>query len=125
MRAERPTRVTVTTLIRVIRVGHLLVGVIGLGHGRRARGGRGGSASLILSVIEVVAGVALTVGVVVAVQGYAAFAPWRSPLLLPAVLCLAVGLGGVGTARRVSGGQECDPLDRDEQPAGQVDVRRG
>ena len=32
----------------------------------------------------------------VAVQGYGAFAPWRSPLLLPSVLLVALGVAGLG-----------------------------
>lgn len=36
-------------------------------------------------------------GLVLAVQGYRAFEPWRSPLLLPSVVLLALGLAGVAT----------------------------
>jgi drug/metabolite transporter (DMT)-like permease len=59
---------------------------------RRAQHGRDGSLSLILGIVELVVGVAMAVGVVVAVQGYGAFAPWRSPLLLPSVLLVGLGL---------------------------------
>ena len=37
-------------------------------------------------------------GLVVAVQGYGAFEPWRSPLLLPTAALLGLGLWGVGLA---------------------------
>ena len=49
--------------------------------------------SLILSIIELLAGAALASGVIVAVQSYGD--PWRSPLLLPSVLLLALGVAGV------------------------------
>lgn len=65
---------------------------------RRARRGRGGSLSLILSVVELGVGGALAWGLVVAVQGYGAFEPWRSPLLLPTAVLLGLGLWGVGLA---------------------------
>lgn len=63
---------------------------------RGARHGRGGSLSLILSVVELAAGGALAWGLVVAVQGYGDFEPWRSPLLLPTAALLGLGLWGVG-----------------------------
>lgn len=50
---------------------------------------------LILSIVELFVGAAMTVGLVVAVQGYGAFEPWRSPLLLPSALLVAVGLAGL------------------------------
>ena len=49
--------------------------------------------SLILSIVELVAGAALASGVIVAVQSYGD--PWRSPLLLPSVLLLALGVAGL------------------------------
>jgi drug/metabolite transporter (DMT)-like permease len=61
---------------------------------RRAPEDRHG-ASLSLSIVELVVGVAMVAGLVVAVQGYGAFEPWRSPLLLPSALLLALGLAGL------------------------------
>jgi peptidoglycan/LPS O-acetylase OafA/YrhL len=49
--------------------------------------------SLILSIVELLAGAALASGVVVAVQSYGD--PWRSPLLLPSVLLLVLGVAGL------------------------------
>jgi len=49
--------------------------------------------SLILSIIELLVGGALASGVFVAVQSYGG--PWRSPLLLPSVLLVALGLAGL------------------------------
>lgn len=57
--------------------------------------GRGGSLSLILSVVELLAGAAVAAGLGNAVQGYGSFEPWRSPLLLPTVLLVAFGLAGL------------------------------
>lgn len=57
---------------------------------RRAHEGRGGVLSLILSIVELVVGAA--VAVAIAMQGYGAFEPWRSPLLLPAAQLVAHGL---------------------------------
>ncbi|MGZ4600268.1 MAG: hypothetical protein ACXVYY_06840 [Oryzihumus sp.] len=66
-------------------------------HGlRRAHDGRGGSLSLILSIVELVVGAATAVALADAVQGYGAFEPWRSPLLLPSALLVALGLTGLG-----------------------------
>ncbi|GAA2020296.1 hypothetical protein GCM10009740_05840 [Terrabacter terrae] len=62
---------------------------------RRAPEGRGGLLSLTLSVVELVAGAAMAAAMGVAVQGYGAFEPWRSPLLLPTVLLVALGLAGL------------------------------
>jgi drug/metabolite transporter (DMT)-like permease len=59
---------------------------------RRAPGDRHGP-SLILSIIELLVGGALASGVFVAVQSYGE--PWRSPLLLPSVLLVALGLAGL------------------------------
>ena len=59
---------------------------------RRGRRDRHGP-SLILSIVELVAGAALASGVVVAVQSYGD--PWRSPLLPPSVLLVALGLAGL------------------------------
>ena len=60
---------------------------------RRSPGGRG--ASLVLSILEVLAGAAMAVGAAVAVRGYGAFEPWRSPLLVPSALLLVLGLLGL------------------------------
>jgi hypothetical protein len=62
---------------------------------RATRTARVGSLSLILSVVELLAGAAMVAGVAVAVQGYGAFEPWRSPILLPSVLLVALGLAGL------------------------------
>lgn len=61
------------------------------------RGGtqRGARLSLVLSIVELAVGVGLTGGLVVAVQGYGTFEPWRSPLLVPSALLLLLGLTGV------------------------------
>lgn len=59
-----------------------------------ARQGHAGPLSSALSVIELVAGVAMFGGVAVAVQSYGVFEPWRSPLLVPAVVLTALGLAG-------------------------------
>jgi hypothetical protein len=66
---------------------------------RRAHDGRGGVLSLTLSIVELVAGAAMAAALAVAVQGYGAFEPWRSPLLLPSALLVALGLAGL-VARR-------------------------
>ena len=63
---------------------------------RRAPDGRAGVLSLTLSVVELVAGAAMAVAVAGALQGYGAFEPWRSPLLLPTAALLALGLAGLG-----------------------------
>jgi hypothetical protein len=62
---------------------------------RRAPEDRRGP-SLILSIIELAVGAALVAGLVAAVQSYGVFAPWHSPLLLPSVLLVALGLTGLG-----------------------------
>lgn len=67
--------------------------VLGL---RRAHDGRGGLLSLILSTVELVVGAAMAAALAVAVQGYGAFEPWRSPLLLPTALLVALGVAGLG-----------------------------
>lgn len=61
------------------------------------RGGQGGagSLSLVLSIVELVGGVVMAVAVLIAVQGYGAFEPWRSPLLLPSAALIVLGLAGV------------------------------
>jgi drug/metabolite transporter (DMT)-like permease len=73
---------------------------------RRAHEGRGGGLlSLILSLVELVIGAAMAAALAIAVEGYGAFEPWRSPLLLPSALLVALGLAGLGlevVARRSS-----------------------
>ena len=59
---------------------------------RRAPRDRHGP-SLILSIVEILAGAALASGVIVAVQSYGDL--WRSPVLLPSVLLLALGVAGL------------------------------
>ena len=59
---------------------------------RRAPGQRHGP-SLVLSALELLAGGVLASGVVVAAQSSGD--PWRSPLLLPSVLLVALGLAGL------------------------------
>ena len=63
---------------------------------RRAHDGRGALLSLILSIVELVVGAAMAAALAIAVQGYGAFEPWRSPLLLPSALLVALGLAGLG-----------------------------
>lgn len=60
---------------------------------RSAPGGRHGP-SLTLSTIELLVGLVLAFGVIVAAQSYGA--PLRSPLLLPSVLLVTLGLAGLG-----------------------------
>lgn len=59
------------------------------------RGRDGGGLSLSLSLAELVGGAAMAAGMAIAVQGYGAFEPWRSPLMLPSALLIALGLGGL------------------------------
>ena len=59
---------------------------------RRAPRDRHGP-SLILSIVELLAGAALASAVIVEVQSYGD--PWRSPLLLPSVLLLLLGVAGL------------------------------
>jgi hypothetical protein len=62
---------------------------------RRAPEDRRGP-SLVLSIVELAVGAALAAGLVVAVQSYSAIEPWRSPLLLPSALLVALGLAELG-----------------------------
>jgi hypothetical protein len=61
---------------------------------RRSPRGRG--VSLVLSIVEVLAGVAMAVAAGGAVRSYGAFEPWRSPLLVPSTLLVVLGLAGIG-----------------------------
>jgi hypothetical protein len=51
--------------------------------------------SLVLSIVELGLGLALVVSCATAVRGYGVFQPWRSPLLPPSVLLVALGLAGI------------------------------
>ena len=62
---------------------------------RGANDSGAGLMSLILSMVELVVGAAMAAALAVAVQGYGAFEPWRSPLLLPSALLVALGLAGL------------------------------
>lgn len=62
---------------------------------RDPRDHRARSRSLVLSVTELAVGLLLTWAVIMAGQGYGAFEPWRSPLLIPAAALLGLGLWGV------------------------------
>ena len=59
---------------------------------RGLRSARAGALPLALGVIELVTGAGLFAGAAVAINGYGAFEPWRSPLLLPSLLLIALGL---------------------------------
>ncbi len=65
---------------------------------RGASDGRAGSLSLILTVVELVIGCIMAGALVVAVQGYGAFEPWRSPLLLPSMALIVLGITGLWLA---------------------------
>jgi hypothetical protein len=80
-------------LLALAAVGFTCMAIVAL---RRAQDGHGGLLSLILSIVELAVGAALAAATVVAVQGYGAIEPWRSPLLLPSALLLALGLAGLG-----------------------------
>ena len=67
---------------------------------RRTASRRAARLSLVLGVVELVLAVALLWGVVVAVQGYGEPAPWRSPLLLPALVVAGIGTAAVVDAAR-------------------------
>jgi len=62
---------------------------------RGAHDSGAGLMSLILSIVELVVGAAMAAALAVALQGYGAFEPWRSPLLLPSALLVALGLAGL------------------------------
>jgi drug/metabolite transporter (DMT)-like permease len=49
--------------------------------------------SLVLSIVELLLGGALAAGLITAMRSYGE--PWRSPLLLPSALLLALGLAGL------------------------------
>ena len=80
-------------LLALAAVGFTCTAIVAL---RRAQDGHGGLLSLILSIVELAVGAALAAATAVAVQGYRDFEPWRSPLLLPSALLLALGLAGLG-----------------------------
>ena len=80
-------------LLALAAAGFTCTAVVAL---RRAQDGHGGLLSLILSIVELAVGAALAAATAVAVQGYGDLEPWRSPLLLPSALMLALGLAGLG-----------------------------
>ena len=80
-------------MLALAAVGFTCTAVVAL---RRAQDGHDGLLSLILSVIELAVGTAMAAALVVAAQGYGAFEPWRSPLLLPSALLIVLGLAGLG-----------------------------
>jgi hypothetical protein len=51
-----------------------------------------GSLAVSLGVIEIITGAAMFAAVAVAVRGYGTFAPWRSPLLVPSLLLITLGV---------------------------------
>jgi hypothetical protein len=67
---------------------------------RHTREGRRGVLSLTLSTVEVVVGAAMAAALAVALQGYGAFEPWRSPLLVPSAVLMALGLVGLAVEIR-------------------------
>jgi hypothetical protein len=79
-------------LLALVALAFVCAAVVAL---RRTGGGRHGLLSLTLSIVELVAGATMAVAVGVAVQGYGAFEPWRSPLLLPSALLMSLGLAGL------------------------------
>lgn len=56
--------------------------------------------SLAFGVFEVLGGLVLMWAVAVALEGYGTFAPWRSPLLGPAIVLFVLGLTAVIRERR-------------------------
>lgn len=86
---------------------------------RRAHHGRGSPLSLSLVIVELVAGAALAAGLALAVEGYGAFQPWRSPLLLPSALLVAHGLAGLALevmARRPAAPASPDLRGQEDRP---------
>jgi drug/metabolite transporter (DMT)-like permease len=83
-------------ILAVAAVLFMFAAVLVLRAGRTRRS----SLSIVLSIVELLAGAAMVAGVAVAVQGYGAFEPWRSPILLPAVLLVALGLAGLRLGMR-------------------------
>ena len=67
---------------------------------RHTREDHRGVLSLALSTVEVVVGAAMAAALAVAVQGYGAFEPWRSPLLVPSAVLMALGLIGLAVEVR-------------------------
>ena len=80
-------------LLALVAMGFTCTAIVVL---RRAPEGGVDRLSLTLSIVELVVGAAAAAALAVAVQGYGAFEPWRSPLLLPSVLLIALGLAGLG-----------------------------
>jgi hypothetical protein len=66
----------------------------------RHRGSRRSAAvRRVLALVEIAAGTALAGAVALALPGYDAFEPWRSPLLLPSVALLVLGFAGLAAVR--------------------------
>ena len=80
-------------MLALAAVGFTCTAIVAL---RRAQNGHDSLLSLILSIIELAVGAAMAAALVVAVQGYGAFEPWRCPLLLPSALLIVLGLAGLG-----------------------------
>ena len=82
----------------VLLVPGLLLIASGLAFGyaalRSLRSAPGSVLPLVLALVELVTGAAMIAGVAVAVRSYGAFEPWRSPLLVPSLLLIALGLSG-------------------------------
>ncbi|MGO4597389.1 hypothetical protein [Terrabacter sp. 2RAF25] len=55
----------------------------------------GGPLHVVLGVLEFFTGAGLLAGAAVAISGYGAFEPWRSPLLVPSLVLIALGLWAV------------------------------
>ena len=59
---------------------------------RSVRVGRPSALRVALGIVEIVTGAGLFAAMAVAVGGYGAFAPWRSPALVPSLLLITLGV---------------------------------
>ena len=59
---------------------------------RSARAAHPSALRVALGIVEIVTGAAMFAAMAVAVSGYGAFAPWRSPLLVPSLLLITLGV---------------------------------
>ena len=59
---------------------------------RSARAARPSALRVALGMVEIITGAAMFAAMAVAVSGYGAFAPWRSPLLVPSLLLITLGV---------------------------------
>ena len=59
---------------------------------RSARAAPPSALRVALGMVEIVTGAAMFAAMAVAVSGYGAFAPWRSPLLVPSLLLITLGV---------------------------------